>query len=294
MKFFKSNRKKKATNESLNELFRNIKLIQIKSDGVNEDTALSDYILLKITKPLEIQEFQKLIAIEEPQEDFHCMCLGDYAIELISDNKLKSTIGFHHGVSIRYNKWTGDAELKYSDKLLEFLSDLGLKKPLEQKQLDYQRAKESKEESNNWLKNSPFIFSKYWNEINDFDDSYLPRLLADLKKEYPTEESLIIALLKSFGTSENLWSGYPIYESISQKILDDYEFQNIINAYTKVNKEKLIDIGLGRYLFSWDFRKRLNKYSKNLDSNLLDNLKLSFESINDEKGIKSIEKIKNS
>ena len=293
MKLFKSkNKKTKATNQFLNDLFADVDNIQIKSDGVYEDKALSNDIVLKINDPSRIQEFQKLMKIKEPNEDFHCMCLGDYAIELLKGNELKLTIGFHHGASIRLNQWTGDAELKHPNELLELLSELGLKEPLEQKRLDYERAKESEDESNKWLKNSPKSFSKFWSEINDFDESYIPDLKIDLSKEFENEKKLILALLKSFGTSNNLWTAFPMYESISQKLLSDYKLQVILNAFNESSTNQTAKIGLGRYLFSWDFRKEIKKHQGKLSIELLEILSVAFQEINDSKGVESIEKIK--
>jgi len=222
------------------------------------------------------------------------MCLGDYAIELLQGNELKSTIGFHHGVSIRFNQWTGDAELKYPDELLELLFDLGLKEPLKQKKLDYEGTEESEKESNNWLTNSPNSFAKYWNEINDFDESYISNLKSDLTREFNNEKDLIIALLKSFGTSNNLWSAYPMYESVSQKLLDEYKLESILDAFHKANVDLKTKIGLGRYLFSWDFRKEIKKNREKLNTELLNILSETFGTINDSNGIEKIEKIKNS
>ena len=293
MKIFRSkNRKSKATNISLNDLFLEIDRVQVKSDGVHEDKALSNDVVLTLDDPAKIKEFQRLMAIDEPSEDFHCMCLGDYAIELFAGSKLKSTIGFHHGVSIRFNLWTGDAVLKYPDELLELLSDLGLTAPLEQKKSDDEQANESEEESTNWLNNSPKTFSKYWNDINDFDEEYLINLKKDLGNEFKEEQSLIRALLKSYGTSNNLWTAYPMYESISRILLYDYQLNVIINAFIDSNNEIETKIGLGRYLFGWDFRNELKKHQEILDSEVLDLLFNTFEQINDSKGMESVEKLK--
>ena len=217
----------------------------------------------------------------------------DYAIELLKQNELKTTIGFHHGVSIRLNQWTGDAELKYPDELLKFLSDLGLKEPLEQKKLDYERAIKSEQESNNWLKNSPKSYSKFWNQINDFDESFIPELLTDLKNEYNKQDDLILALLKSFGTSQNLWSGYPIYQTISQTLLNKFELEKIISTLLNSDRELIASVGLGRFLFSSDFRKELKKHKNKLNTELIEILRNAFIEINDSKGLESIEKIKN-
>lgn len=292
MKPFESKkRKEKATNKFLLDLFEGIDSVQIKSDGVYEDKALSNDIVLTINEPLKIQDFKKLIAIIEPKEDFHCMCLGDYAIELLGQKQVKTTIGFHHGVSIRLNQWTGDAELKYPNELLEFFSNLGLKNPIEQRNSDIERTNKFERESVNWLNNSPKSYSKFWKQINDFDESYIPELQKDLRNEYNEQNELILALLKSFGTTQNLWSGYPMYEMISQTLLNKFKLEEIISAFSDSNKERTESIGLGRFLFSWDYRKELKKQYHKLNKELINILSGVFKDIKDRKGLESIEKI---
>ena len=112
----------KPTNDNLIQLFANIDSIVIKEGGVYNDKAMSDKTVLTLTEYENVKRFSELLEIDELNTGFYCMCLGTYAIELFSNGKLKATVGFHHGVSIRYDKWNGDAELAQSDKLLEFLS----------------------------------------------------------------------------------------------------------------------------------------------------------------------------
>jgi hypothetical protein len=123
----------RPTNKRLKALFEEVDRIVIKDDGVYEGKAMSDTVLLTITERDKVTCFSKLFEIEEPKMVFNCMCLGDYAIEFYAGQKRKATIGFHHGHSIRYDKWYGDAELKHSYALAAFLNELGLAKPLEDK-----------------------------------------------------------------------------------------------------------------------------------------------------------------
>jgi hypothetical protein len=131
----------KPTNESLNALLIDIDKIVFKHGGVYEGRATSDHIVLTISQQANIQQFKALLEIIEPTESNHCMCLGTYAIELFSRDQLKATIGFHHGDSIRYNKWYGDADLAKPNELLEFLSQQGLTDPLQDKMKTEQQLK---------------------------------------------------------------------------------------------------------------------------------------------------------
>ena len=125
------NKLPKPSNEGLANLFVGVDKVAIKHNGVYEDKAMSDKILLTISQGEKIQKLNELLEIDENNTGFYCMCLGTYAIELYNGTQINATIGFHHGVSIRYHKWNGDAELAKSDDLLKFLADLGFTKPLE-------------------------------------------------------------------------------------------------------------------------------------------------------------------
>jgi len=193
----------KPTNDNLKQLFADMDSIVIKEGGVYNDKAMSDKVVLTLTKQDKVKRFSELLEIDELNTGFYCMCLGTYAIELYTNGKLKATVGFHHGVSIRYDKWNGDAGLAHSDKLLEFLSEQGLTKPL-QDRLDEKRNMEADRiAERKWLEIAPKCFTKYWAQINSLDQGYFSSLINDLNAELPERQKQIIVLLQTFGKSEN-------------------------------------------------------------------------------------------
>jgi hypothetical protein len=159
------------------------------------------------------------------------MCLGTYAIELYSNGKLKATVGFHHGVSIRYDKWNGDAELAQSDKLLAFLSEQGLTKPLQDRLEEKRNMEADRVTERNWLEIAPKCFTKYWAQINSFDQGYFSSLINDFNAELPDKQKQIIILLQTFGKTENFWTAYPSYEELPNNILKTLDIKEIIETY---------------------------------------------------------------
>src|SRR5262245_22298959 len=89
------------TNYGLDDLFIGIDKVVIKEGGVYEDKAISAKVALTISQDDNIKKLNAYLHIEEKNTGFYCMCLGTYAIELYSEDQLKATLGFHHGVSIR-------------------------------------------------------------------------------------------------------------------------------------------------------------------------------------------------
>jgi hypothetical protein len=121
----------RPTNKRLQTLMAGADRILIKESGVRECKAIKDVVVLSIVNPADINTFSDLLEIHEPKQWFHCMCYGDYAVEFYAGQQLLATISLHHGASMRYDKWYGDAELSKSGLLLQFMEERGLRKSLE-------------------------------------------------------------------------------------------------------------------------------------------------------------------
>lgn len=283
----------KPTNDKLGQLFADIDSIVIKEGGVYNDNAMSDEVVLTLTEQDKVKRFSELLEIDELNIGFYCMCLGSYAIELHSSGKLKATFGFHHGVSIRYDKWSGDAELTHSDKLLEFLSEQGLTKPL-QDRLDEKRNMESDRiAERKWLEIAPKCFTTYWAQINSFDQNYFPSLINDFNLEFPDKQKQIIILLQTYGKTENLWTAYPSYEELPNNILKTFDTKEIIEAYLNSDRNYKTRKGLGRYLCSFEFKKTRKKHLKFITDEVISDLEKCFDNLVEKRGINEIFSLRN-
>jgi hypothetical protein len=284
----------KPTNDNLKQLFAYIDSILIKEGGVYSNKAISDKVVLTLTEQDSIKCFSELLEIDESKTGFYCMCSGTYAIELYSNGKLKTTVGFHHGVSIRYDKWNGDAELANSNKLLEFLNEKGLTKPL-QDRFEEQRSMETNRIiERNWLEIAPNCFTKYWAQIIGFNqEDYFPSLINDLNAEFPSKQKQIIVLLQTFGKTENLWSGYPIYEELPNIILKNFGTKEIIESYLNSDRNYKARKGLGRFLCSFEFKKARKKQLKFVTDEVISDLEKCFESLGEKRGINEILSLRN-
>lgn len=285
------NKLPKPSNESLGKLFVGIDKVVFKENGVYEDKAISDKILLTILRIDQIQKLEELLEIDENNTGFYCMCLGTYAIELYKDNKVNSTIGFHHGVSIRFHKWNGDAGLAKSDELINFLAGLGFTKPLEDRNEEKRSMEADCIAERKWLEIAPNCFTKYWTQINNLDDSYLTSLLNDLNSEIPDKQKLIITLLQTFGHTNNFWTAYPIYEELPNDILKTFLTKDIIAAYLNSDRNYKTRKGLGRYLCSFEFKKSRNKELKYIKQEVIDDLEKCFRHLNEQQGIDEMAKL---
>ncbi|GGP05260.1 hypothetical protein GCM10010992_20750 [Cloacibacterium rupense] len=281
------------TNEGLAKLFIGVDKVVIKSDGVYETKAMSDKIVLTISQADKIEKLNDLLQIDENNTGFYCMCLGTYAIELYSNKDIKATIGFHHGVSIRYHYWDGDAELAKSDELLNFLAEQGLTKPLYERIEEKRNMEADRIAQRKWLDIAPKCFQKYWTQICSMDSSYFVPLVKDINSEIPDRQQQIITLLQTFGKTENFWTAYPIYEELPNDILKTFETEEIIKAYLNSDRNYKTRKGLGRYLCSFEFKKTRKKYLKHITTEVIDELEKCFDNIGEKRGINEIFSLRN-
>ena len=114
-------------NKELLDIFANVNEIRIKEEGVRGKKNLGKKVLLSITDSTKIEIFKLAIQIKDDNLDGMCCCEGQYAIELLSNRKVKAVFGLQHEKAIRYYKWDRDAFFQDSVKLIEFLNESGLK-----------------------------------------------------------------------------------------------------------------------------------------------------------------------
>ncbi len=283
----------KPTNDNLRQLFVDIDMIIIKEGGVYNDKAMSDEVVLTLGEQDKVKRFSELLEIDESNTGFYCMCSGTYAIELYNNGKLKATVGFHHGVSIRYDQWNGDAELTQSDNFLEFLNGQGLSKPLQDRLEEKRNLEADRIAERNWLEIAPKCFTKYWSQINSFDQNYLPSLINDINAEIPDKQEQIIALLQTFGKSENLWTAYPSYEELPNSILKAFDTKEVIEAYLSSDRNYKTQKGLGRFLCSFEFKKTRKKHLKFITDEIISDLEKCFDNIGEKRGINEIFSLRN-
>lgn len=283
------------TNENLRKIFVGIDRILIKVGGVYAEKAISDIVVLEITLPDQVSQFEALMEINEALTGFYCMCLGSYAIELFANGQLQTTIGLHHGKSIRYDKWNGDAALMQNEGLLSFLAQLGLTKPQEEYIEGQQRAEVSSLAEREWLAIAPKSFAKFQEEIQEINyntEDYLEELIAELNKEIPDKDKRVIALLQTYGKTKNFWTAYPSYEEAPANVLNTFTLSDILDIYVRSDRNYKTRRGLGRYICSFNFRQIRKKYLKDISDDVINDLEKCFIAIGEERGIYEISRLR--
>jgi hypothetical protein len=273
----------KPTNQRLYKLFDGVDKVVFIEGGVSNGKALGSKPVLTISDVENISTFKSLMEIKEGDIGF-CMCLGDYGVELYSSNQIRYTLGFHHGVSLRYDSWTSDAELAKSMELLYFLSKLGMSKPLNDRTENKIRSDIGVNKENSWFKNAPNCFSAFKSEIDGLDQKFLPLLVKELEDEIPNKSERILRLLELYGFSDHLWTFFPSREGIPHKILTGYDFQELLSAYAKSLRTEALKRGLGRFLCSHEIRKRWEELAKLIPLEIINDIEDYFHRVEEKEG----------
>ncbi len=111
-------------------LVRGVTRVRVIDAGVSKGQALAGPLLGELTGDDAAGLLERL-AVVQPDRQFHCMCLGHPALELWAGDRLRATIGVHHGLSVRVHGWWSDAPLCDGEGLLRCLADHGVGGPLE-------------------------------------------------------------------------------------------------------------------------------------------------------------------
>jgi hypothetical protein len=239
----------------LDVLLATITCVRVKEDGVADGKAISDNILLDERNPQAITALRGCLAIDEAAPAGHCMCLGDYAIELYSGDQLAATLGLHHGRSIRWETtWSHDAMLQNGLKLLWWLSTRGISAPLAKFEAERTRAHAARLAAERWRAAMPAYLQPHWEQIrrNEVEPTTLHFALI---KAIPDPIARIQTLMSWFGCGAEPWSGYPSYEQAAEELLLLEETPIVIRVLEIEPLTPSQLAGAARYFASWHFRE---------------------------------------
>lgn len=219
---------------SLDALFARATRVRVLECGASDGKPLGGPVLVDVTGE-DVERVRAHLRIVEspPGGGFHCMCLGDLAIELVGGpaggsaayrEERITTLGFHHARSVRHAAWNSDALLVDGPALVKWLATQGAPGPLRAHEEDVARMKRADGDRRRWLQATPPCFA----DLGRWESRGLPPLAsypaydepeAKLRASYATTEDAVRALLGWYGSGAGPWSGYPSYEDFPEKLL---------------------------------------------------------------------------
>ena len=129
---------------SLAAALKDVDRLRVRTGGTCHRDIEGEKTLFEVADAAEIQRLVESWKVEDKESGFHCMCCGEPSLEFYKGDKLVTTLGFHHGRSLRWPEgWPGDALLTTvaSDSICDFLARHGIEGP--KKELERSRKRET-------------------------------------------------------------------------------------------------------------------------------------------------------
>lgn len=203
-------------------------------------------VVLELAGTEVIGHFASLLRLVEDGQRWHCMCLGDYAVEFRGAEGTLAYLGFHHGHSLRWDeKWGGDAILAEPEALLVWLSERGLLAPLQEFRKTQEAELESELEAREWLDAAPEYLRGWGDQLFCEDPDVLQAIFETTG--YETPESQVLGLLEWFAFGYGRSAGTPLYQDFPRALLRRVSparfAQGLDGRLTELQKQ-----GIQRYL----------------------------------------------
>lgn len=176
----------------------------LRTGGTCHRDPTSERILHEVRDPAGIAEVLAAIDVDEQQSGNHCMCCGSVTLELHQGGTLRSSLGMHHGVSIRWSggSWPGDASLteRSANNLCAWLSAHGAPGP----GAELERQREAMVRWQQRLEGYRAAADDQTVERLRRKDADMPAILTET---YPDADERMLVALRLFGSGRPAWSG---------------------------------------------------------------------------------------
>jgi hypothetical protein len=257
---------------TLGAMLGNVTLVRVIDGGMVGDKPMGTAVLLEVSDPSSIASLRDTLAIIEDPDTFgHCMCLGNPTLQLYAGQDVVATIGMHHGVAVRWSAWKHDAHLRDGRGLREWLADRGVLGPRKEYEDAERRAAESVRFASAWVDGMPPCLRPYWENMQGFEVDLAPMRQA-LQDAYATQAERILALFAWFGSGAGPWSGYPMYEGVTEDLLFDYPTSALVSALSTRTLTQAELEGGARFFAGWDFSQKRRQDRSLLSSRLRNQL----------------------
>ncbi|MFF0043873.1 hypothetical protein ACFYRG_48300 [Streptomyces mirabilis] len=220
-------------------------------------------IRVDLSDPTGSAQLRRAMAVES-LTGFHCMCGGDVRFEVFDRHGMRlAVVVLHHGATLRWGQWESDAVLADGRLLLAWLDGHGMPGPMQQFEVDRQRAEEGSEEERSWLAAMPAGLEGTVDRILGLSHTGgrpSPELLAELtdrlQATFPDPLDRVLALLDWYGSGSGRCSGYPVHEGVPGELLGRVPIADLLAGLADPRAEERHDAGAVRHLVGWKTRPR--------------------------------------
>jgi len=248
-------------NGALDRALRDAVRVRVTEGGVSDDRVLGDHVLLDLTDPAAVRHLRSALAVEQIT-DGYCMCLGDLAFEFFdSDDRRAAVVGLHHGSSLRWRGWDGDAVLRDGDRVLRWLEEHSVPGPLEEQQKRQAERAEEQLALEQWKAAAPAAVRDLLElavtasrTTGLLPPSTYSLVGQRLRQAVPDPVERAAALLIWYGSGTGRCSGFPMHEGLPAPALAETPIAHLVEALRSLPVDPRMDAGAVRHLCGWKSR----------------------------------------
>jgi hypothetical protein len=254
------------TQAELDALLGRARRVRIVEGGAARGKPLGGRVVATF-EVAELEVLRQALRIVEGGPPFHCMCHGDYAIDVRGRISRLGVVSYHHGKSIRIEGAGSDADLVDGPALLRLLAARGVTEPLARYEAGEREAEVRAVEARRWRDAAPVVLRERLDALahgpmglprHESDAAYDEALVV-LRGTGADDAGLAGELLAWVGSSDSPWSGYPAYEQVPQVLLRRLPPAAVLVAIERAEDDARL-LGAARFVADHQivsFRKRM-------------------------------------
>ena len=236
--------------------------VLVTQAGVTAGRPVSTDIVIDESDPLALDALRAALTVKSLPGAL-CMCVGDAALEFLDDHdRALAVVGLHHGVTLRWSGWDGDAVLADGLAVLRWLDERGAHRPMQQREEDEQRREAARQTEAAWTAAIPHALSDLAPRMLEVSQTGMPS--ADLVDEVrarlwtavPQATTRTLELLAWYGSGSGRCSGYPAHEELPGHLLKTVPISEIIASLLDPRADRRHDAGAVRHLAGWKSRDK--------------------------------------
>lgn len=242
-------------------MLESVRRVHVIDGGMARGKAQGKDVLLETDDVAVIAALRESLAIHDGSIG-HCMCLGSPTIELYDGQRMTAAIGLHHGRSIRWEAWGGDAQLRNAGMLCRWLAERGVPGPNEEYERTQREVREAVEEKQRaaerkerWKSAMPACVASFWDEMQKPKVELSP-IRSALEITYPDPGVRARILFEWLGSSDGPWNAAPDYESVVELLLLEYPTTVLAVALADGVWTPAHMNGAIRYFAAWRFSQK--------------------------------------
>lgn len=227
----------------------------------------------------------------------HCMCAGDLELAVLGPDGDWTKISLHHGYTMRWKGPWSWPDVAFADPegFMAWLADHGVTLYLDMEVEAQARQREEQAQRTRWLAATPACLRE---RLDVLEVGALggpapgsPRVLEAITELRATSDpsTVVIALLRWFGSGVGRWSGYPTYENVPEALLVTLGTAQVLAGITGRELDTAALSGLARYFGSWEYRKERRAELRSVPQELRDQLVAHVRANLDEGDVQRLE-----